>query len=223
LRGQHDAVSADARRFCFARKERPLQRQVEALRLDQTNTLIGTRIALAFRGARGHGSFGSRTLRSAGNRHPACGSRAMRYVRGGAMIASKEVAIMSTSPSNGEQVTADSMGGSPDLTDRERHAKELAYLGCAGALGYGLMKVVWALGGTVGIRNPNHFHAIENDHGWGQWFFDHWATPILAGLAIVILLGLVYPWGNRPILRPLLRTLGWAGALMAVLAWPASS
>jgi hypothetical protein len=32
----------------------------------------------------------------------------------------------------------------------------------------------------------------------------------------VILLGLVYPWGNRPILRPLLRTLGWAGSLTSV-------
>ena len=36
-------------------------------------------------------------------------------------------------------------------------------------------------------------------------------------IAIVILLGLVYPWGNRRILRPLLRTLGWAGSLMAVV------
>ncbi len=67
------------------------------------------------------------------------------------------------------------------------------------------MKVVWALGGTVGLGNPAHFHAIENGLSAPGRFFDHWGTPILAGLAIVILLGLIYPWGNRPILRPLLR------------------
>ena len=47
--------------------------------------------------------------------------------------------------------------------------------------------------------------------------FDQWGSQILAGLAIVILLGLIYPWGNRPILRRLLRILGWAGSLMAVV------
>jgi len=30
----------------------------------------------------------------------------------------------------------------------------------------------------------------------------------------VILLGLVYPWGNKRILRPLLRTCAWAGSLL---------
>jgi hypothetical protein len=100
--------------------------------------------------------------------------------------------------------------------DRQRHARWMAYLGCAGALGYGGMKVVWALGGTIGLRNPEHFHAIENGLSAPGRFFDHWGTPILAGLAIVVLLGLVYPWGNRRILRPLIRTLAWAGSLIAV-------
>jgi hypothetical protein len=124
---------------------------------------------------------------------------------------------MSTSPSNGEHVAADPVRVSQDLVDRQRHAKELAYLGCAGALGYGAMKVDWALGGTVGLSNPKHLHAIENGLDAPGRFFDQWGTPILAGLAIVILLGLIYPWGNRPILRPLLRTLAWAGSLMAVV------
>ena len=92
----------------------------------------------------------------------------------------------------------------------------MAYLGCAGALGYGGMKVVWALGGTVGLSNPEHFHAIENGLSAPGRFFDHWGTPILAGLAIVILLGLIYPWGNRPILRLPLRTFAWAGSLIAL-------
>ncbi len=41
------------------------------------------------------------------------------------------------------------------------------------------------------------------------------ATPILAGLAVVILLSLVYPWGNA-IFRRLLRALAWAGSLVGV-------
>lgn len=101
--------------------------------------------------------------------------------------------------------------------DRQRYAPWMAYLGCAGALGYGVMKIVWALGGTVGIRNPKHFHAVENGLSAPGRFFDQWGTQILAGLAIVILLGLIYPWGDRPILRRLLRTLAWAGSLMAVV------
>jgi hypothetical protein len=30
----------------------------------------------------------------------------------------------------------------------------MAYLGCAAALGYGVLKLVWSLGGTVGLRHP---------------------------------------------------------------------
>jgi hypothetical protein len=99
--------------------------------------------------------------------------------------------------------------------DRQRHAKEFAYLGCAGALGYGGMKVIWALGGTIGIRNPKHFHAVDSALPTaGQRFFDQWGTPILAGVAIVVLLALVYPWGDRAILRPLIRTCAWVGSLL---------
>jgi len=34
--------------------------------------------------------------------------------------------------------------------DRQRRARRMAYLGCAAALGYGVLKLVWSLGGTVG-------------------------------------------------------------------------
>jgi hypothetical protein len=100
--------------------------------------------------------------------------------------------------------------------DRQRRARQVAYLGCAAALGYGVLKLVWSLGGTVGLRDPERFRvAPEGITGVGR-FFDYWGTPILAGLAVVILLGLVYPWGNVAIVRPLLRALAGAGSLMAV-------
>jgi hypothetical protein len=100
--------------------------------------------------------------------------------------------------------------------DRQRRARRVAYLGCAAALGYGVLKLAWSLGGTVGLRDPEVLrHSLMATTGVTR-FFDYWGTPILAGLAVVILLGLVYPWGNVIIVRPLLRALAWAGSLLAV-------
>jgi hypothetical protein len=97
--------------------------------------------------------------------------------------------------------------------DRQRRARPIAYLGCAAALGYGTLKLVWSLGGTVGRNGQMQIPAGLTA---AQRFFDYWATPILAGLAVVILLGLVSPWGNMPVVRPLLRALAWAGTLVGV-------
>ena len=101
--------------------------------------------------------------------------------------------------------------------DRQRRARRVAYLGCAAALGYGMLKLIWSLGGTVGLSDPERFRvAPEGITGAGR-FFDYWGTPILAALAVVILLGLVHPWGNVIIARPLLRALAWAGSLIGVV------
>jgi len=84
--------------------------------------------------------------------------------------------------------------------DRQRHAKELAYLGCAGALGYGLMKVDWALGGTVGLRNPKHGEEAEGHldnllarHlNRGTWV----AGRLGFGVALVVAIGLAVAVGG---------------------------
>ena len=78
--------------------------------------------------------------------------------------------------------------------DRQPLARRMAYLGCAGALGYGVLKVVWALGSRVGVRPQ--FRLAPEGLTAAQRAFDYWGTQILAELAVVILLGLVYPWGN---------------------------
>ncbi len=68
-----------------------------------------------------------------------------------------------------------------------------AYLASLCALGYGGMKVIWALGGMIGMRDPKTCRlAPEGINPLGR-FFDYWGTPILAGIAVVVLLGLVYP------------------------------
>lgn len=100
--------------------------------------------------------------------------------------------------------------------DRRRLARFTAYLGCAGAIGYGALKAVWAAGGTLGLRDPAQFSVAPRSITGPARVFDYWGTPVLAGIAVVILLGLVYPWGQRPIVRPLLRTLAWAGTAVAV-------
>ena len=99
---------------------------------------------------------------------------------------------------------------------RLRRARRTAYLGCAGALGYGVVKLVWALGFNVGLSDPDHYRTeLAATTGFTR-FFDDWGTPILAGLAVVVLLGLVYPWGNGVLRRPL-RILAWLGSLMCVV------
>ena len=100
--------------------------------------------------------------------------------------------------------------------DRQLHARRVAHLGCAAALGYGVLKLVWSLGGTIGLRHHERLHVAPAGFTGPGRLFDYWGTPILAGLAVVILLGLVYPWGNTPIVRPLLRALAWAGTLVTV-------
>jgi len=109
-----------------------------------------------------------------------------------------------------------SAGGLAIPVDRQVFPTRMAHLGCAGALGYGGMKVVWALGGTIGLSNSQRFHAIEDGLPAPQRFFDYWGTPILAGFAVVIFLGLVHSWGRAVILRPLLRILAWVGSLVGV-------
>lgn len=81
--------------------------------------------------------------------------------------------------------------------DRQRRARRVAYLGCAADLGYGALKALWSLGGTVGLRDPERFRVAPADVTGVARLFDYWGTPGLAGLAVVILLGLVYPLGQR--------------------------
>jgi hypothetical protein len=107
-------------------------------------------------------------------------------------------------------------GQSPRIDGRQRRARQIAYLGCAGALGYGVVKLIWALGMNVGLSNPEHYRAALSATTGLTRFFDDWGTPILAGLGVVVLLGLVYPWGNGILRRPL-RILAWLGSLIGIV------
>jgi len=118
---------------------------------------------------------------------------------------------MSLSSRRGVPVTAGNQA-----SDRQRRARWIACLGCAAALGYGVLKLVWSLGGTVGLLHPERLRVAPAGLTGMQRLFDYWGTPILAGLAVVILLGLVYPWGNVRIVRPVLRALAWARSLLTV-------
>jgi|GEM_PF-5173799 len=69
----------------------------------------------------------------------------------------------------------------------------------------------------IGVRDPKTFRLVPEGINPLGHFFDYWGTPILAGIALVVLLGLVYLWGNRAILRPLLRILAWAGSLVSIV------
>jgi len=84
-----------------------------------------------------------------------------------------------------------------------------AYLGCAAAAGYAVLKVGWALGSTVGVNADaaawEDFLALM-----GGRMVALWGTVLLALLASAILLSLVQPWGRR-IPRRLRASLAWLG------------
>ncbi len=94
----------------------------------------------------------------------------------------------------------------------DRHTVTAAYLGCAAAAAYALLKTVWALGSTVGVNDTVLFE--EFMRSLGGPLVALWATVGLALLAAAILLSFVAPWGRR-IPRRLRASLAWIGAIMA--------
>ena len=43
-------------------------------------------------------------------------------------------------------------------------ARRVAYLGCAAALGYEVLMLIWSLGGTAGLRDPEVLRATYGGH-----------------------------------------------------------
>lgn len=94
-----------------------------------------------------------------------------------------------------------------------RWARWTAAAGCLGALGYGGLKAIWALGGTIGVDDPAKLRAAGTSDS--MWLVENLGTVALAALASLILLALVLPMG-AVVPRPILRTLGWLGTVMVV-------
>jgi len=90
-----------------------------------------------------------------------------------------------------------------------KQAVTAAYVGCAAAAGYAVLKVAWALGSTFGV-NADAATFEDFLHSWGGPAVALWGTVLLALLAGAILLSLVQPWGQR-IPRRLRASLAWLG------------
>ncbi len=94
-----------------------------------------------------------------------------------------------------------------------QQASAAAYLGCSAITGYAALKVAWALGSTLGIRDTAAFDQFIADTGGP--LVALWGTVVLALLAVAILLSFVRPWGRR-VPRRLRTALAWLGfAIMA--------
>jgi hypothetical protein len=61
--------------------------------------------------------------------------------------------------------------------DRQRRARWLAHLGCAAALGYGVLKAVWSLGGTVGLLGHERLRVAPGGVTGVSRLFDYWERP----------------------------------------------
>ncbi len=89
-----------------------------------------------------------------------------------------------------------------------------AYVGCAAAAGYAILKAAWALGITFGVNADaaawEEFLALM-----GGPIVALWGTVLLALLAAAILLSLVAPWGQR-VPRRLRASLAWLGFAVMV-------
>lgn len=94
-----------------------------------------------------------------------------------------------------------------------RWARWTAAVGCLAALGYGGLKAIWALGGTIGIDDPSQLRPAGTSDV--MWLVENMGTVALAALAALILLALVLPAGAL-VPRRILRTLGWLGVVMVV-------
>lgn len=90
-----------------------------------------------------------------------------------------------------------------------RQAVTAAYVGCAAAAGYAVLKAAWALGSTFGV-NADAATLEDFLQSWGGPAVALWGTVLLALLAGAILLSLVQPWGRR-IPRRLRASLAWLG------------
>lgn len=86
-------------------------------------------------------------------------------------------------------------------------------MGCLGALGYGGLKALWALGAMFGVDDPAQLRTSGVSDS--LWAIENFGTVVLAALAALILIALVVPVG-AVVPRPILRTLGWLGTVMVV-------
>ena len=99
---------------------------------------------------------------------------------------------------------------SPVMTQTSpQQAVTAAYVGCAAAAGYAILKAAWALGSTFGV-NADAATFEDFLQSLGGPAVALWGTVLLALLAGAIMLSLVQPWGQR-VSRRLRASLAWLG------------
>lgn len=109
-----------------------------------------------------------------------------------------------------------------DRRDSPRHAVTAAVgAGIAAASTYGGLKAEWSLGGSLFVQGTPPWR--DRTDGWRHVgpvvrFLAFEGTVLLAGLAVLVLLSLVRPWGRR-LPRLLLATLAWSGCALLLTVW----
>lgn len=94
-----------------------------------------------------------------------------------------------------------------------------ALVGCAALAAYAALKVVWALGGQLGVRDPAEWQQMLSSLTDGQLFGAFWGTVLIdvAGAALLIALA---RWPSYRADSPparVLRGLGWLAGVGSTL------
>ena len=90
-------------------------------------------------------------------------------------------------------------------------------LGLAGVLGYGTLKVGWALGGTWGVTDPARWRSDLAALAGPELAAAFWGTVVLDLAGLVLLLALARAAVRRGA-HPALRALAWLGAAVLGVA-----
>ena len=96
----------------------------------------------------------------------------------------------------------------------QRRAVISAIVGSVALAVYAALKVVWALGGQLGVRDPSEWRRMLDSLTSPEVFGAFWGTVLLDACGAALLLVLAWPHpGWRQRWRSILRGLGWlAGA-----------
>ena len=93
-----------------------------------------------------------------------------------------------------------------------------ALIGCAALTIYAVLKVIWAVGGDIGVRNSAQWQEMLSRLTEGQLFGAFWGTVLLDVVAAVLLVAVAVLRPSPALLVRAIRLAGWLVGCALTLA-----